>query len=37
MQEGTIIEYVRTTHGLPVRWRTKIVEWDRDGVSSTGR
>ena len=28
MQEGTIIEYVLTTHGLPVRWRTEIVEWE---------
>ena len=28
MQEGIIIEYVLTTHGLPVRWRTEIVEWE---------
>jgi ligand-binding SRPBCC domain-containing protein len=28
MREGTTIEYVLTTHGLSVRWRTEIVEWE---------
>ena len=28
MRKGTTIEYVLTTHGLPVRWRTEIVEWE---------
>ena len=28
MREGTIIEYVLASHGLPVRWRTEIVEWE---------
>ena len=28
MGEGTTIEYVLTTHGLPVHWRTEIVEWE---------
>ena len=27
MEKGTTIEYVLTTHRLPVRWRTEIVEW----------
>ena len=35
MRKGTTIEYVLTTHRLPVRWRTEIIEWDRDGVSWT--
>ena len=28
MRQGTVIEYVLTMHGLPVRWRTEIVEWE---------
>jgi ligand-binding SRPBCC domain-containing protein len=28
MRKGTTIEYVLTTHRIPVRWRTEIVEWD---------
>jgi len=28
MQEGATIEYVLTTHRLPVRWLTEIVEWE---------
>ena len=28
MRKGTTIEYVLTTHRLPVRWRTEIVEWE---------
>ena len=28
MRRGTTIEYVLTMHGLPVRWRTEIVEWE---------
>jgi ligand-binding SRPBCC domain-containing protein len=28
LRQGTITEYVLTTHGLPVRWRTEIVEWE---------
>ena len=27
MEKGTTIDYVLTTHRLPVRWRTEIVEW----------
>ena len=27
MRQGTVIEYVLASHGLPVRWRTEIVEW----------
>jgi hypothetical protein len=27
MRSGTTIEYVLTTHRVPVRWRTEIVEW----------
>jgi ligand-binding SRPBCC domain-containing protein len=27
MREGETIEYVLTTHRLPVRWLTEIVEW----------
>ena len=27
MEKGATIEYVLTTHRLPVRWRTEIVEW----------
>jgi ligand-binding SRPBCC domain-containing protein len=27
MRRGTTIEYVLTTHRVPVRWRTEIVEW----------
>ena len=27
MQKGATIDYVLTTHRLPVRWRTEIVEW----------
>ena len=28
MRKGTTIDYVLTTHGIPVRWRTEIVEWE---------
>ena len=28
MRQGTVIDYVLTMHGLPVRWRTEIVEWE---------
>ena len=28
MRHGTVIEYVLASHGLPVRWRTEIVEWE---------
>jgi len=28
MRRGTVIEYVLTLHGLRVRWRTEIVEWE---------
>ena len=28
MRKGTTIDYVLTTHGVPVRWRTEIVEWE---------
>jgi len=28
MEKGATIEYVLTTHRLPVRWRTEIVEWE---------
>ena len=28
MREGTTIEYVLTTHRVPIRWRTEIVEWE---------
>ena len=27
MEKGATIDYVLTTHRLPVRWRTEIVEW----------
>ena len=27
MRKGTTIEYVLTTRGLPIRWRTEIIEW----------
>jgi ligand-binding SRPBCC domain-containing protein len=27
MEKGATIEYVLTTHRLPVRWRTEIVDW----------
>jgi len=28
MREGTLIEYRLKLHGVPVRWRTRIVAWD---------
>lgn len=27
MQQGTLIDYRITVHGLPVRWRSAITEW----------
>lgn len=27
MHEGTLIEYRLRIHGMPVRWRTRIMEW----------
>jgi hypothetical protein len=27
MEQGATIEYMLTTHRLPVRWRTEIIEW----------
>jgi len=28
MRAGTLIEYRIRFHGIPIRWRTEIVEWD---------
>jgi len=28
MQAGTMIDYRIRVHGLPIRWRTEIVEWN---------
>ena len=28
MQAGTLIDYRIRVHGLPIRWRTEIVEWN---------
>jgi ligand-binding SRPBCC domain-containing protein len=28
MQAGTLIDYRIKVHGIPIRWRTEIVEWD---------
>src|SRR6476646_10052264 len=28
MRKGTTLEYVLTTHRVPVRWRTEIIEWE---------
>ena len=28
MEKGATIEYVLTTHRLPIRWRTEIIEWE---------
>lgn len=28
MREGALIEYRLRFHGVPVRWRTEIVDWD---------
>ena len=28
MRAGTLIEYQIRIHGIPVRWRTEITEWD---------
>jgi ligand-binding SRPBCC domain-containing protein len=28
MQSGTLIDYRIRIHGIPVRWRTEIIEWD---------
>lgn len=31
LQEGCLIDYRLKLHGLPIRWRSKIVEW-RPGI-----
>jgi ligand-binding SRPBCC domain-containing protein len=28
MRPGTLIDYRRRIHGIPIRWRTEIVEWN---------
>ena len=28
MRPGTLIDYRITVHGLPIRWRTEILEWN---------
>ncbi len=28
MRPGTLIDYRITVHGLPIRWRTEIAEWE---------
>lgn len=28
MKAGTLLDYRLRVHGIPVRWRTRIVEWD---------
>ena len=28
MQAGTLIDYRIRVHGLPIRWRTEIVQWN---------
>jgi len=28
LKEGTLLDYRLRVHGIPVRWRTRIVEWD---------
>ena len=28
MQPGALIDYRIRVHGLPIRWRTEITEWD---------
>jgi ligand-binding SRPBCC domain-containing protein len=28
MQKGTLIDYKLRLHGIPIKWRTEIIEWD---------